>query len=226
MTFSFTGKKQHPRWWWNRSCGTITSAPACSVCSPGPPAAAGTRRSDGCSGSGGSTPKPEQNILHKELSWFILIARINWFTRLGCLHVVFHDEVGGDCDGGAGPAHDAVHHHQPAAPHRPVCHNTLTAVVRRAAEGFQDLSGPKSLCNFHFTYECGGGVEVARDVGVWQVVHMEAVVLQAIAGVLGWVHLHVVLGRVQHVRHPDPLQVVDVADRIPITFKVKHFKLL
>ena len=45
---------------------------------------------------------------------------------------------------------------------------------------------------------------------------MESVILDPVAGVLGGVDLDMVLGRVEHVGHPDPLEIVHVADRVPV----------
>ena len=45
---------------------------------------------------------------------------------------------------------------------------------------------------------------------------MESIILDPVAGVLGRVDLDVVLGSVQHVCDPDPLEIVHVADRVPI----------
>jgi len=46
---------------------------------------------------------------------------------------------------------------------------------------------------------------------------MEAIILDAIAGVLPGVHLHMVLRCVEHVCHPNTLQVVDIADCVSVT---------
>ena len=45
---------------------------------------------------------------------------------------------------------------------------------------------------------------------------MEAVVLDAVAAVLGRVGGHVPLGRVEHVGDPDVLEVGHVLDRLPV----------
>ena len=45
---------------------------------------------------------------------------------------------------------------------------------------------------------------------------MESIILDPVAGVLGGVDLDVVLGGVEHVCHPDPLEVLHVADRVPV----------
>jgi len=49
--------------------------------------------------------------------------------------------------------------------------------------------------------ELGSAVEVPGDVGTWEIIYMEAVVLDPVARVLRGVHVHVVLRCVQHVRH-------------------------
>ena len=46
---------------------------------------------------------------------------------------------------------------------------------------------------------------------------MESIILDPIAGVLCWVDLNVVLGSIEHVGDTDPLEIVHVADRVPIT---------
>ena len=46
---------------------------------------------------------------------------------------------------------------------------------------------------------------------------MESIILDPVAGVLGGVDLDVVLGRVEHVGDTDPLEIVHVADRVPVT---------
>ena len=45
---------------------------------------------------------------------------------------------------------------------------------------------------------------------------VESVILDPVAGVLGGVDLDMVLGRVEHVGHPDPLEIVHVADRVTV----------
>ena len=45
---------------------------------------------------------------------------------------------------------------------------------------------------------------------------MESVILDPVAGILGGVDLDVVLRSIEHVGHPDPLEIVHVADRVPV----------
>ena len=45
---------------------------------------------------------------------------------------------------------------------------------------------------------------------------MESVILDPVAGILGGVDLDVVLRSIEHVSHPDPLEIVHVADRVPV----------
>ena len=45
---------------------------------------------------------------------------------------------------------------------------------------------------------------------------MESIILDPIAGVLGRVDLNVVLGSVEHVGNTNSLEIVHVADRVPI----------
>jgi len=46
---------------------------------------------------------------------------------------------------------------------------------------------------------------------------VESIILDPVAGVLGGVDLDVVLGRVEHMCHTDTLEIVHVADRVPIS---------
>jgi len=45
---------------------------------------------------------------------------------------------------------------------------------------------------------------------------MESIILDPIAGVLSGVDLNVVLGSVKHVGHPNPLEIIHVADCVPV----------
>ena len=45
---------------------------------------------------------------------------------------------------------------------------------------------------------------------------MESIILDPVAGILGGVDLDVVLCGVEHMGHPDPLEIVHVADRVPV----------
>ena len=58
----------------------FTSGPASAACSPGRPAAAGSPRSGGCCGSGGSAPRPANTRLFA--SYFKLFSTI-WNKRFG-----------------------------------------------------------------------------------------------------------------------------------------------
>ena len=46
---------------------------------------------------------------------------------------------------------------------------------------------------------------------------MESVILDSVAGILGGIHLDVVLRRVEDVCDPNPLEIVHVADSVPVT---------
>lgn len=55
-----------------------------------------------------------------------------------------------------------------------------------------------------------------RNVRFRQIVNVESVILDPVAGVLGGVDLDMVLRSVEHVGHPDPLEIVHVADRVTV----------
>ena len=55
-----------------------------------------------------------------------------------------------------------------------------------------------------------------RYVRLGQIIDVEAVVLDAVAGILGGVDVDVSLGGVEDVGHPDALQIVHVADGVAV----------
>jgi len=51
-------------------------------------------------------------LLQKSSIWSNVTVLSDQLQSLGRLHLVLHDEVGGDHASGSGPAHDTVDHHK------------------------------------------------------------------------------------------------------------------
>jgi len=64
--------------------------------------------------------------------------------------------------------------------------------------------------------ELGGPRKISRNVAVWQIIHMETIILNTMACVLGRIDPNMVLSSVQHMGHTKALEVGNVTHRLSI----------